>query len=108
MIGGLAVLLLWALSRTDWTPGAPLRVARRRVWGQTMASSGRMMWRHPRIFLGIGLLFVPLGILTTLLQYLIFQVTALAPLVNEAGQRNPMSTRWRSASACCSRSSASP
>ena len=44
-VGGLAVLLLWALSRTDWTPGAPLRVARRRVWGQTMASSGRMMLR---------------------------------------------------------------
>ncbi len=88
VIGGLAVLLLWALSRTRWEPVSPLRLARRRAWGQMLSGSGRMLAGRPRVFLGIGLLFVPLGILITLLQWLVFQVAFLAPLVDEAGERN--------------------
>ena len=88
VVGGLAVLLLWALSRTVWEPSTPMRVARRRAWGQMMSASGRMLGRHPRTFLGIGLLFVPLGIFTTLVQYLLFRVSVLQPLVDEAGARN--------------------
>jgi hypothetical protein len=47
-----------------------------------------MFASRPRLFLGIGLLFVPLGLLITLLQWLLFRVTALAPLVDEAGERH--------------------
>ncbi len=88
VIGGLAVLLLWAISRTRWVPSTPLRVARRRAWGQMLAASERMLRGHPRVFLGIGLLFVPLGILITFVQWLLFRVALLAPLVDEAGERN--------------------
>jgi len=88
VVGGLAVLLLWGFSRTRWRPAAPLPVARRRRWGQLLSASARMLARHPRVFLGIGLLFVPLGLLITLVQWVLFQVTALAPLVDEAGERN--------------------
>jgi hypothetical protein len=88
IIGGLAVLLLWGLSRTRWQPSVPLPVARRRRWGQLLSASARMLARHPRVFLGIGLLFVPLGLLITLVQWVLFRLTALAPLVDEAGERN--------------------
>jgi hypothetical protein len=86
--GGLAVLLLWGLSRTRWTPGSPLRVPRRRAWGQLVWAAARMMLQRPGLFVGIGLVFVPLGLLITFVQWLLFQVAVLAPLVDEAGQRN--------------------
>ena len=88
VIGGLAVLLLWGFSRTRWDPSTPLRVARRRAWGQMITAAWRMFWGHPRVFLGIGLLFVPIGIIIALLQWLLFHVTSLEALVREAGERN--------------------
>lgn len=88
ILGVLATLLLWALSRTVWEPAAPLRVGRRRAWGQSMISASQMMARYPRTFLGIGLLFIPVGILITLLQYLLFRVTLFEALVDEAGVSN--------------------
>ena len=88
VIGGLGVLLLWGLSRTRWDPSAPLPVAHPRAWGQLLTASWRMFASHPRVFLGIGLLFVPIGILIALLQYLLFHLTSLEALVDEAGRRN--------------------
>ena len=88
VLGGLAVLLLWGFSRTRWEPVSPLRLARRRAWGQLLSASGRMVVGRPRVFFGIGLLFVPLGLLITFLQWLLFRASTLAPLVNEAGERN--------------------
>ena len=38
--------------------------------------------------MGIGLLFVPIGIIIALLQWLLFHVTSLEALVQEAGERN--------------------
>lgn len=88
VIGALALLLVWALSRTRWGPSSPLRVARRRAWGQLLSASARMYLGHIRVFFGIGLLFLPLGMLVALVQWLIFRVSVLSPLVSEAGERN--------------------
>jgi hypothetical protein len=88
VLGGLAVLLMWALSRTLWEPATPLRLGRRRAWGQKLSASARMLALRPRVFLGIGLLFVPLGIFITFLQWLVFRAAFLAPMVDEAGEHN--------------------
>ena len=88
VLGGLAVVLLWALTRTAWKPSTPLRVGRRRRWGQIVTAAMRMTLAHPRVFLGIGLLFLPAGILISLLQALIFRVGFLDSLVTAAGERN--------------------
>lgn len=88
IVGGLAVLLLWGFSRTAWGPPAPLPLARRRSWGALITSAGRMWREHPRTFLGIGLLFLPLGLVITLLQWLVFRVSTLDALVDEAGESN--------------------
>jgi Vacuolar protein sorting-associated protein 62 len=87
-VGALLLLALWALSRTAWRPSAPLRLARRRAWGQLISASRRMCAGHPRVFLGIGLLFVPLALLIALLQWLLFRATGFEPLVDEAGEQN--------------------
>jgi hypothetical protein len=67
----LAVLVLLLASRTTWRPSAPLRLARRRAWGQVVASSWRMYMSKPGLFLGIGLLAIPIAGVVTLLQALI-------------------------------------
>jgi hypothetical protein len=69
----VAVLLLLALAifvitRTIWRPATPLRVARRRSWGQILRASARMYARHARLFLGLGIPFIPLGMIISLVQ----------------------------------------
>jgi hypothetical protein len=70
----LLVLLAVALvliRRTSWTPAAPLRLARRRSVGQILSASGRMYVQRAPLFLGIGLLLIPISILITVLQKLV-------------------------------------
>lgn len=68
VLAALLALVVFAASRTTWRPTAPLRVGRRRTWGQILATAGRMYVRRAPLFLGIGLLLIPIGLLTALLQ----------------------------------------
>jgi len=86
--GVILALLIWLVSRTTWRPSAPLRVARRRPWGSIVASSRRMYFGHLRLFLGIGLLFLPLGAVITAIQYLTFERGGLNGLVAAVGKTN--------------------
>jgi hypothetical protein len=85
VLAALALLLLWGLSRTSWRPAAPLRLARRRAWGQTLAASVRMYLAKPLLMLGIGLLFIPIGLLTALLQSLIVHGTDILGVETGSG-----------------------
>ena len=75
LLAALALLLLYALSRTSWRPVAPLRLAHRRAWGQTLAAATRMYLARPGLMLGIGVLFIPIAFLTALLQSLVVHGT---------------------------------
>jgi hypothetical protein len=87
-VGGVALLLLWALTRTAWRPPVAWPIRRRRRWGQLLSSAWATYRAHPRLFLGIGLVFIPVGVAATLLQYLLFRVLTFTPLVDEAGESN--------------------
>ncbi len=87
-LGGIVIVLLWAASRTSWRRSAPLRLARRRPWGEIVTASWAMYRIRPGLFLAIGLLFLPLGIVVALLQALLFRVGLLEPLVDSAGESN--------------------
>jgi hypothetical protein len=70
----LAIVLALAFfvaRRATWRPVAPLHVARRRTWGQVLSAASRMYVKRAVLFLGIGVLFIPLGILISLLQALV-------------------------------------
>jgi hypothetical protein len=84
----LLAFLFWLAKRTRWQPSTPLRVRRRRAWGTLITAAFRMFVRHPRMFLGIGLLFIPVGVVTGALQYDLFRVGSLHPLVEELGASN--------------------
>jgi hypothetical protein len=81
VVGVLAVLaaaVLYLLSRTSWSPGLPLRVRRRRSWGETLVSAWRMYVGRPRLFLGIGLLAIPIAVIVGFLQYVLIRATSVA------------------------------
>ena len=88
LLAGIAALLIWLATRTRWDDSAPFRIARRRPWGSLLSSALRMYWLAPRVFMGIGLLFIPLGLLITGLQYLLFKQGTFAPLVSSVGSSN--------------------
>jgi hypothetical protein len=77
LLAGLALLVVFLLSRATWRPAAPLRLARRRAWGQILAASGRMYVRRIGLFIGIGLLLIPIALLVALLQALALHATSV-------------------------------
>jgi hypothetical protein len=78
VLGALLALVLYGLGRTTWHPTAPLRVLRRRAWGQTVAAAARMYVARWPLFVGIGLVFVPLGALIAAQQAIVFRAADLA------------------------------
>ena len=96
LLAGLVLLAIILLSRVTWRPSAPLRVARRRAWGQILAAAARMYLARFPLFVGIGVVFVPIALLVSLLQALVLHAT------NVLGVQTPArATDW-------SRSSCSP
>ena len=77
VLGVLVALVVFLLTRTSWRPSTPLRVGRRRSWGQTFTASWRLYILRPRLFLGIGLVVIPISLVITGLQYLLFSATSL-------------------------------
>ena len=77
-IAVLLAILLFAIERATWTPVAPLRIARRRHWGQLLSAAGVMYVRRLPLFLGIGVLLIPIAVLTAVLQRLAVGAFALA------------------------------
>jgi hypothetical protein len=78
LLGALLALVAFVVIRVTWTPTAPLRVGRRRSFGQVLSASARMYVKRPRVFLGIGLLLLPIGMLIALLQWLVVVAFDLA------------------------------
>jgi hypothetical protein len=84
-VGIVAVLALVAfgLSRATWRPTAPLRLARRRTWGQVITSAARMYVTRWRLFIGIGVLFLPVSLLITALQAGVLGASRIAGIADE-------------------------
>ena len=87
VLAGLVLLLVVLFSRTTWRPSAPLRLARRRAWGQILAASGRMYLQRVLLFVGMGVLLVPISLLVTVLQALVLHATSILG-VQTGGESN--------------------
>jgi len=77
VLAALVLLVVLGLSRATWRPSAPLRLAHRRAWGQILAASARMYVERILLFVGIGLLLLPISLLITALQALILGATSV-------------------------------
>ena len=84
---GLVLLFAFAISRTTWRDSSPLRLARRRAWGQIVACGWRMYRDHLGLFIRIGLVFIPVSLFVALAQWLIFEF-GLKNLLAVTGRRD--------------------
>jgi hypothetical protein len=71
LLGAIVGLIAFVVVRATWTPVAPMRVGRRRSWGQILSASASMYVRRAPLFLGLGLLLIPLSFVITFLQWLL-------------------------------------
>ena len=81
VLGGILGLAIFATYRATWTPIAPKRVGRRRSWGQILSASGTMYVKRPGLFLGLGVLLVPIALAITLVQWLLLEGIDLVGVV---------------------------
>ena len=81
-------LLLWAVLRMRWLPSQPFALARRRGLGQVLLAAARVYRQNPRLYLAIGVLFVPLSLVVAGIQRLLFDLTRLDALADVAGRTN--------------------
>ena len=83
-IGAVAVALI---RRTRWSPGSPA-IDRRRAAGEMFTSAWRIHAAHRGWFLGVGAVFVPLGVLAAGVQAVVFAHTPFTdPKGIEGGDR---------------------
>jgi len=85
LLAALTALVVLLAIRATWTPTAPLRVARRRSWGQVLTAAARMYASRPFLFVGIGLVTLPVSIVISLLQAGIVRLSQTGGSGGEAG-----------------------
>jgi hypothetical protein len=71
VLAAILGLAAFAIARATWTPVAPLRIARRRAWGQILSASARMYVKRPGLLLGLGVLLIPISVVITLVQWIL-------------------------------------
>lgn len=84
---GIAALVVLVRS-TRWRPVRLDPVLQRRAGGQMIGSSLRLVRRHRRVFLPLGLVMVIAGLLAGLLQLLLVQATEVGEVVEVVDDRS--------------------
>ncbi len=87
-LGIAALILMWGIGKTTWRPTDPRPLAGRRPLGRVISSGTARFWSHRRLFLGIGLVFVPIGLVVALVQAFAFNIWGFTPLIGDTGRSN--------------------
>ena len=75
---------IWLSRRTNWSPALPYPIRQRRDVGEIYRSAFRVYRSRRALFIGIGLMAIPLGALAAIAQSLLFGVTGLTALTDVA------------------------
>jgi hypothetical protein len=81
IVAGIASIGI-TVSRTDFRPVLPAPLRRTRRFGQIITSSFAIYRSRPTLFLGIGAIFVPLGVLAAGVQALLDSLTPVGPIAD--------------------------
>ncbi|MBB5791409.1 Vps62-related protein [Jiangella mangrovi] len=87
-LAAIVIAILVIATRTTWSPSDPYPVAQRRSWGRIIGASRRMYGRHPLLFSGIGLVYVPVMLVAAGLQWVLVEAGELTSLVDTDGDQN--------------------
>jgi len=68
----IVVLAVVLIRRTRWSPGSAMPIDRTRAGGEMFVSAWRIHAAHRGWFLGVGAVFVPLGVLAAGVQAVVF------------------------------------
>ena len=82
------ILIVLAVVRMKWRPSQPFALARRRTLGQILHASARVYRENPRLYMTIGLLFLPVSLLVAGIHQLLFSLSGLDVLADVTGQTN--------------------
>ena len=83
ILAGIVVLGVWLSRRTRWSPHEPMPIDQIRSGGQIYRASWRLYRRYAPLFLGIGVIFIPLSVVAAIVQGVVFRYTGLGTLVDE-------------------------
>ena len=75
---------VWLSRRTSWSPALPAPIRQRRDVGEIYRSGFRVYRSRWPLFVGIGLMAIPLGALAAIAQNLLFGVTGLSAVTDVA------------------------
>lgn len=87
MLSLFTLIAVYLLRRSSWLPVVPLRIARPRSVGRVIRAAGRMHVSRWRLFIGIGVLTVPVSLLIAAEQGALLSDGDIVgvPLVGEGG-----------------------
>jgi hypothetical protein len=77
VLAAIALFGVWLSRRTHWKPAPPLPIDERRPGGEIFNAGWAIYRRHFPLFLGIGIVFVPLSALAAILQQAVLSLTGL-------------------------------
>ena len=77
ILGGIMVGAVFLATRTTYRPPLSLPLARRRRLGQILTSSLSIYLRSPLLFLALGAVFIPLGLLLSAVHALVLEARAV-------------------------------
>ncbi len=84
LLAAIVMLALWLSRRTRWSPVLTEPIRQRRDVGQIYRSGFHVFRSRRSLFLGIGLMTIPLGVLAALAQRLLSGVTGLSAVADVA------------------------
>ncbi len=82
----IGMLAVWLSRRTNWSPALPTPIRQRRDVGEIYRSGFRVYRGRWSLFVGIGLVAIPLGALAAIAQHLLFGVTGLSTAHGRGGR----------------------
>jgi hypothetical protein len=86
ILAALAIFGVWLSRRTRWSPALPTPIRQRRDVGEIYRSGFRVYRSRIALFIGIGLMAIPLGALAAIAQTLLFGVTGLSAVTDVAAE----------------------
>jgi hypothetical protein len=87
LLGLVVVAGIRAARRSRWRPPDPRPIRRSRGGGQILGAARRLYRGNAWTFIGIGAVFIPVAVLASAVQWVLFHVTGLSGLVALDGRR---------------------
>ncbi len=84
VLAAVCLLGVWLSRRTVWSPHEPFPIDTARTGGQIYRAGFRLYRRYRRLFVGIGLIFVPLAAVSILVQQLLIHLTGAGTFLDTA------------------------